>query len=99
MYPIQVLGWLFDNVTWNFFLSVKIFVIKGCHQEMGSILLTDMRIIFATLDSIKINMVPHSASNTRMDSQQLRRDQPPWMTVEVRAIKSFSSKPLSSFLS
>ena len=77
VYPIQVFGWLFDNVTWNFCLSVKIFVIKGCHQEMGSILLTNMRVIFATLDSIKINMVPHSASNARMDSQQLRRDQPP----------------------
>lgn len=60
----------------------KIFVIKGCHQEMGSILLTNMRVIFATLDSNKINMVPHSVSNARMDSQQLRRDQPPWMTVE-----------------
>ena len=77
VYPVQVFGWLFINVTWNFCLSVKIFVIKGCHQEMGSILLTNMRVIFATLDSIKINMVPHSVSNARMDSQQLRRDQPP----------------------
>ena len=69
-------------------------MIKGCHQEMGSILLTNMRVIFATLDSIKINMVPHSASNARMDSQQLRRDQSPWMTVEVRVTKSFSSKAI-----
>ena len=94
VYPIQVFGWLFDNVTWNFCLSVKILAIKGCHQEIGSILLKKMRVIFATLDSIKINMVPHSASNARMDSQQLRRDQPPWMTVEVRATKSFSSKAI-----
>ena len=55
---------------------------------MGSILL------IATLDSTKINMVGHSASNARMDSLQLRGDQPPWMTLEVRAIKSFSSKAI-----
>ena len=72
-------------------------MIKGCHQEMGSIPLTNMRVIFATLDSIKINMVPHSVSNARMDSQQLRRDQPHWMTVEVRAIILFSSDAIQLF--
>ena len=72
-------------------------MIKGCHQEMGSILLTNMGVIFATLDSIKINMVPHSVSNARMDSQQLRRDQPHWMTVEVRAIILFSSDAIQLF--
>ena len=65
-----------------------VFAIKVSHHEMGSILLV------ATLDSTKINMVGHSASNARMDSLQLRGDQPPWMTLEVRAIKSFSSKAI-----
>ena len=56
---------------------------------MGSILLTNMRVIFATLDSIKINMVPHDASKARMDSLQLRKDPLPLMTVEVRATLLF----------